>query len=492
MRKIVLAFSLFSAPLLAQLPAPGPSPVTSAPSGSCKAGARDQIVVSTGDHWFCGGISAGAGTWAKMTGGAGSAPGGAHFNLQFNNGSGGFGGDNNINTDGSGNLSAKNGAQTAGLLSVQPLSTDNIQYLSNEGNDANNGRSWGSAKATLGAALSACTGTSTQPGLIYISPNYSATVNDVKITSSNSFCHIYGNGADLVVASAATAGLEIDGTFPSAITQNLFISDLFITCPTDVSGQIGLYINGNSFGALQQSEFNNVSVNGSCDKPIVGTGSERDRWYNLRILNFGNPSGVAINMTSNDDVFSGVSVAGTGTSAFGFQEFGAGNSITVACDFTASECVNDQGGQNTYNIQLVATPLGSIQSNSVAIVSATSASTPSAIVFGNLHSVWSTYIAGSLATGPGWNKLTLDSDIEVTRIDFTAQGTAVNCTVAPQVTVTDGTHASTLNLANGYSSTGTFTQTYSAGTTLQINTTAGTCTTEPSSFLVNMQYVPAP
>ena len=74
-----------------------------APSGICVNGSSyfQNDATSGQNLWNC--INA---TWVQQTG-SGASPGGSHFNLQFNNGSGGFGGDSGIITDGSGNLTAK-------------------------------------------------------------------------------------------------------------------------------------------------------------------------------------------------------------------------------------------------------------------------------------------------------------------------------------------------------------------------------------------------
>lgn len=74
------------------------------PSGICVNGSSYfQNDASSGQNlWSC--IN---GTWVKQIGSGGGPPGGAHYNLQFNNGSGGFGGDSGITTDGNGNLKAK-------------------------------------------------------------------------------------------------------------------------------------------------------------------------------------------------------------------------------------------------------------------------------------------------------------------------------------------------------------------------------------------------
>lgn len=134
MRKIALLLLFLGLAGFASAQVSNPSiiSVTVAPTGACSPGLPNQQVVTTGVMYTCQN-----GTWAASTGPAGS-------------------------------------------FALKPATTENIQYVSNNGNDSNDGLSWGSAKLTVAAACAAlpggnntCTG---GYGTVYVSPTFTGTV----------------------------------------------------------------------------------------------------------------------------------------------------------------------------------------------------------------------------------------------------------------------------------------------------------------------------
>ena len=70
MRKLVpFLFSILTLPLAAQVNNPSIVSVTSAPSGSCKAGLPNRQVKSTGTQYSCQSVVAGVGTWGAIAAG---------------------------------------------------------------------------------------------------------------------------------------------------------------------------------------------------------------------------------------------------------------------------------------------------------------------------------------------------------------------------------------------------------------------------------------
>jgi hypothetical protein len=101
--------------------------------------------------------------------------------------------------------------------------------------------------------------------------------------------------------------------------------------------------------------------------------------------------------------------------------------------------------------------------------------------------VWTEFIPGEMTAGTGWDLMTLDQPITVTRLEMTNWGVP-DCTVAPTITVTDGVTPITLTLANAMYSTATFSQNYAAGSVLRINTDNGVCSTYPVGMSIHVEY----
>jgi hypothetical protein len=102
--------------------------------------------------------------------------------------------------------------------------------------------------------------------------------------------------------------------------------------------------------------------------------------------------------------------------------------------------------------------------------------------------LWSPYEQSAVATGTLASFIP-DKAITVTRIDVSWINATANCTVAPQITVTDGSNPVTLSVSNAtVQQTATFSQNYAAGVRLNLNTVAGTCTTQPSVTNIAVEY----
>jgi hypothetical protein len=103
--------------------------------------------------------------------------------------------------------------------------------------------------------------------------------------------------------------------------------------------------------------------------------------------------------------------------------------------------------------------------------------------------LWATFLAGNIGSNTALGSIVPDKAITVTRIDVDWITATANCTVAPTITVSDGTNAITLTVSNATAQqTATFSQNYAANTRLNLSTTAGTCTTFPSQTMIQVQY----
>lgn len=97
------------------------------------------------------------------------------------------------------------------------------------------------------------------------------------------------------------------------------------------------------------------------------------------------------------------------------------------------------------------------------------------------------------ATAPGLNtaKMVLDKAITVTRLFCNMVTAPAGCTVAPTCSISDGTTAVNVNMANGSNNTdsGAISQNYAGGATLSVFISAGTgCTTNPATINQTVQY----
>lgn len=103
--------------------------------------------------------------------------------------------------------------------------------------------------------------------------------------------------------------------------------------------------------------------------------------------------------------------------------------------------------------------------------------------------LWTTYINGPIPGLTAHSAFTPDKAWTLIRIDVNWQVATANCTVAPTITITDGTTPSTMSITNAtVYQTATFNQNYAGGTKLQVNLTSGTCTTVPNSSMVTFQF----
>lgn len=103
--------------------------------------------------------------------------------------------------------------------------------------------------------------------------------------------------------------------------------------------------------------------------------------------------------------------------------------------------------------------------------------------------LWGTYLGGAIANNSGFSSFTPDKPITITRIDVNWQSAMANCTVAPTITITDGTNSITFNVNNAVASqTATYNQNYTGGTKLTLATANGICVKTPSTAMIQVQY----
>jgi len=126
----------------------------------------------------------------------------------------------NSSSGGGGNLPSHPQSPTSvagtGVVSQKPASTQDMQFVSVEGNDSNDGLSWGTAKATVFAALEALPGGSASPptagrGTVYISnSNIYAAVK----ANADSSCGVWIMGSqDPNYSSPPHCWLQLSGAF---------------------------------------------------------------------------------------------------------------------------------------------------------------------------------------------------------------------------------------------------------------------------------------
>jgi hypothetical protein len=103
--------------------------------------------------------------------------------------------------------------------------------------------------------------------------------------------------------------------------------------------------------------------------------------------------------------------------------------------------------------------------------------------------LWASFLNGPIPNNSGFASFIPDKAITITRIDINWQTLTATCTVAPTITISDGTNVITLTIANtSAQQAATFSQNYAAGVRLNLGTTAGTCTQTPSVTMIQAQY----
>ncbi|HTS16279.1 MAG TPA: hypothetical protein VMP11_01775 [Verrucomicrobiae bacterium] len=111
------------------------------------------------------------------------------------------------------------------------------------------------------------------------------------------------------------------------------------------------------------------------------------------------------------------------------------------------------------------------------------------------HQTWTAFIDGNVGSnGTDWGSWTPSGNITVTSVEVVLETTAASgCSPLPIVRLTDGTNNVDVSIGNGVwrTSSGTISQTYSAGNLLEINTVAGSCGTDPRNAMVTVQYYPS-
>jgi hypothetical protein len=275
---------------------------------------------------------------------------------------------------------------------IQNTKSDLAYYVAASGSDTNNGLSWGTAFATLNHAVAVATGT---PATIHIGPTYNSCGGSGHALCTNStievgglcivgsgpgITQIYGlekssgpvfeiaagsapciKDLSLGLVSSGSIGIKINAD-PSHFAADGNVENVLINAAGPITpGQIGIWLNSPAPSYISQNRFINVTFVG-VNLPITGR-DEGDNWTNVQIKNF-SASGPAIQSWGNDDQWTG-RVSGTGTAATGIYLGGVYNSVNMTCDFggTGNSCVNDVGGNNNIDLQLL-TPAGTISRTS--------------------------------------------------------------------------------------------------------------------------------
>lgn len=254
-----------------------------------------------------------------------------------------------------------------------------------------------------------------------------------------------------------------------------------IFAPT--AGTVGISltgVSGTSDVALNHIE-DNVVMNAAT--PITINFAEQNWLEGNRIEGFIAPA-VFLGATAEAIWGTGFRIAGNGSTghAVSIASGSTRNHLSVWCDSGAADCFNDAGGSNY---------LEGVGLNGASMSSGTASVYDTFIWNGvsNQTYTWSCTLAGTLVAATNWCGFTLQGPITVTYIEGTAFKAGSGCSRAPTIILTDGSSASSINVAGQTFNSGATVANFNSGKRLQINTTGGTgCTSSWSGVSVTVTY----
>lgn len=255
-------------------------------------------------------------------------------------------------------------------LAMEPLPSDNVQYVSSQGNDQNSGLSWGSAKAGWAAAIDAANG-----GIVYIAPGKYVTNSQITVKPNVT---VYAYGAQLIAGASFPTDTPLVNIGGEAQNDSSKLIGATLDC-SDVPGCSGFIM----LAANEQTGFEDITINrasGGCGS-IVTTSSQNYDMGSLYCVADAHlsPSAVGVLIQST----STASLPGTGNwghwtiAGIDGHRFGAGIELynigglllqNVHCEDTV-DCVllTGSSGTGTNNIMVANTVGNSTVTNVIHI-----------------------------------------------------------------------------------------------------------------------------
>jgi hypothetical protein len=279
-----------------------------------------------------------------------------------------------------GSLTAS-GNGSSGNVAVKAAVADSVQYVSiNDGNDSNDGLSWGTAKLTIAAAITALNAGVTGGGTVHIAagtyaggitmPTGVAVIGSGKdstqVTAPNgSAAFDFPNGTHFArvedlwisVTHATSTGITMEGNVSlNLFTQFNTIRNVRIIGDRTV-GEHGINCQGtSSIGDVSLNRFDSVEI-AQIDIPVIQHFSEGDVWTDLNIVEYneGNvANAIAFDATGAYDQHVQIRVTAdnlTGSGNTAYYTNGQRNHVHVYCESARAvnqACVKDAGSQNMY------------------------------------------------------------------------------------------------------------------------------------------------
>ena len=268
-----------------------------------------------------------------------------------------------------------NGA--VGNVAIKPAVSDSVQYVSiNTGNDSNDGLSWGTAKLTIAAAITALNAPITGGGTV----NIAAGVYTGGITVPSGV-RIFGSGmgATEIIAPNGAAAFDLPAGTNNAQIQDLLISVTHATSTAiTIEGNIGLgkftqfntirnvrilgdgQVGEHGLNSQGTSAIGDVSLNRfdtiiteAIDIPFICKYAEGNTWSNIQVATFNYAGNViAFDATGAYDQFVQLRVTNENSATGGVAYFNDGqrNQVQVYAesDNATQVAIQDAGVQNMY------------------------------------------------------------------------------------------------------------------------------------------------
>jgi len=355
------------------------------------------------------------------------------------------------------NIGSSNNGNAANLLINNVIGLNNSQGLRIRG-------------ATLvdecGSLPTGCTQISNSQDVWLIGAGLFATNSGKALTVyNNSFVHLAGG---------------IIGTFGNDTNS----TGLSVVAGSVVQASDTRFVSSGTGNCVLQAGILNDNGGNTCENMFpIASGTSAGTTAVLTLTTVG------ANVNTNCTVGDALIVEGAGIAGYnGYYPAGTTSGITA---ITATTLTYTTSGTN----------LGALSAGGVAFcrnLQSYSGTLPRALL--NVPTTNTCYVTGTFGatvTGAPMCNARIPAATNITRI--TAASTTVTaCTVAPVVTISDGTASVTLTITTAKSqwdsavdaSTGVGTTIFKPNGTLQITNTAGTCTTLPTNFSVS--YNPAP
>lgn len=189
----------------------------------------------------------------------------------------------------------------------KPAASDGVQFVSPNGNDSNDGLSWGTAKLTIAAALSTLS-TAGVGGNVYAAcGNYTITAEITVPTKTRLIGCGRGDltwaaGTTITAGSGFPSGTPLIALGASSSAYAVRVENLTVNC-NSIAGSIGVY----NTNAEEESGAYHV-IAGNCmayDFEVTGSGAQNSGLYDIEALG-SNSSTIGIYVASSVTAFRGV------------------------------------------------------------------------------------------------------------------------------------------------------------------------------------------